>query len=256
MTLAQTADGSVLFARYAFPPNELGYCGPPNAAPLLAAAGAGEPLHHPVATARSFEGTWPYLEFIAARTGIGDPLDARVVEAYWLGGELIAGLDVAAVGEELLVALRRAGGTWARSTAALPVGMTPDHNFHVFAVYPWLGLLTRNISDQPRRVLDRCRIRWGEVVAVRDDEADVASRTVTWDGFRLELGEPVTETARLSKDGASLAAGVTTGDTVALHWDWICDRLGGVQLDAIRESTARHLAIANGRIRSGFTSDS
>lgn len=252
MTLAQTADGSVLFARYAFPPNELGYCGPPDAGPLLAAAGACRPLASPTATARSFEGTWPYLEFIAARTGLGDPLDPRVVEAYWLGGELIAGLDIAGIGDELLDALRRAGGSWARSTAELPPGMTPDHNFHVFAVYPWLGLLSRNISDQPRHVLDRCRIRWGEVVSIHGDEATVASRSLTWDGARLELGEPTTEPARLRKDGLSLTADVTPGDTVALHWDWVCDRLSRARLEAIRESTTRHLAIANDRLRRGL----
>ena len=74
-------------------------------------------------------------------------------------------IDVKLEGRALLEALARAGGTWARSPEGLLPGMAPDHNFHVFAVYPWLGLLSRNISDQPRSVLDQCRIRWGTVVA-------------------------------------------------------------------------------------------
>jgi hypothetical protein len=247
-----TADGSLLFARYAFPPNELGYCGPPDAAPLLEAAAASRPLAAAEATARCFEGTWPYLEFIAARKGIEDPLDPRVVEAYWLGGDLIADLDVAAGGAELLDALRRTGGSWARSTTSLPSGMTPDHNFHVFAVYPWLGLLNRNLSDQPRLVLDRCRIRWGEVMAVSGEIATVRSRSITWDGSRLGLGGQTEETARLSRNGAALVSPVSPGDVVALHWDWVCDRLCPAQHAAIRESTSRHLTIANLRLERGL----
>ena len=35
--------------------------------------------------AREFAGAWPYLELIAHGTGLDDPLDRRVVEAYWVG---------------------------------------------------------------------------------------------------------------------------------------------------------------------------
>ena len=35
--------------------------------------------------AAGFEGAYPYLELIAAANGIEDPLDTRVVDAYWIG---------------------------------------------------------------------------------------------------------------------------------------------------------------------------
>ena len=37
------------------------------------------------ALAQQFAGAWPYLELIAPATGLADPLDRRVVEAYWVG---------------------------------------------------------------------------------------------------------------------------------------------------------------------------
>ena len=37
----------------------------------------------------------------------------------------------------------------------------PQHSLHVFAVYPWLGLLRGGMDGPPLEVLDRCRIRWG-----------------------------------------------------------------------------------------------
>ena len=71
--------------RYAYPPNRLGLCGPADAPSLRdgRAAGADRELRE---LARGFEGAYPYLSLIAQENGIADPLDRRVVEAYWLGG--------------------------------------------------------------------------------------------------------------------------------------------------------------------------
>ncbi|MGA9597400.1 MAG: DUF6390 family protein [Acidimicrobiia bacterium] len=235
-----------IFARYAYPPNELGYCGPANSGEVLSCGLAGLE-----ATARCFEGTWPYFEFIATRHGL-DPLDGRVVESYWLGGALTEGLDVKVEGADLLEELARAGGTWAHSTEDLLPGMTPDHNFHVFAIYPWLGLLSRNLSDQPRLVLDRCRIRWGELIAIDGDTATVASAAIEWDGERLSLGPSRNEAVVLAKGPIRLAGEVSPGDVVALHWNWICGAISQEQLAHLRRSTATHLDIANQRLELGL----
>ena len=43
--------------------------------------------------ARQFDGAWAYLESIARAAGIADPLDERVVEAYWIGNDLLDRVD-------------------------------------------------------------------------------------------------------------------------------------------------------------------
>lgn len=240
-----------LFAQYAYPPNALGYCGPADTADVLALAEDQVDGALFESTARCFEGTWPYFEFIAKRHGLS-PLDERVVESYWLGGELTAAIDVAAEGQELLDALAAAGGSWARSPDTLLPGMDPDHNFHVFAVYPWLGLLARKVSDQPRLVLDRCRIRWGTVVALNSEEATVLSQALAWDGAQLSLGRPQEEKAVVAEGSIRLADTVRVGDQVALHWDWVCGCLRADQQVSLEESTQRHLDIANARLREGL----
>ena len=102
----------------------------------------------------------------------------------------------------------------------------PHHSFAVFCVYPWTGLLGDDRkAKHALTVLDRCRIRWGKVTAVQDDQAVVECRPLCWDGRLLTLGEPVTETARLALDGSAIAHGIGPGDWVSLHWDWICERL-------------------------------
>ena len=85
--------GPVLFARYAYPPNVLGYCGPDRADDLLdrVAHQADDPDLRRLA--QGFEGAWPYLELIAHAAGIADPLDPLVVEAYWIGNHLLDHVD-------------------------------------------------------------------------------------------------------------------------------------------------------------------
>jgi hypothetical protein len=43
---------------------------------------------------RRFTGALPYLQLIARAKGIADPFDPRVVEAYWIGNQLLDGVEV------------------------------------------------------------------------------------------------------------------------------------------------------------------
>lgn len=241
--------GAILFARYAYPPNELGYCGPEDSAGLLQ-YGASRVTDPGLALlARGFAGAWPYLELIAAVTGTRDPLDRRVVEAYWLGSPLLDGIDMATFAESLRERFRhRAGKSWGNLAEAIPEGAVPNHSFHVFGVYPWVGLLDGQKGDsEPLTVLDRCRIRWGQVIATRGEEVDVLSRPLTYDGHDVGLGAPRAETARAARSGLAMV-GFRPGDWVSLHWGWVCDRLERRQLVNLRRGTLRQLAITNRRV--------
>ena len=89
--------GPILFARYAYPPNALGYCGPPDSGALIGAAAPATDLDGLSRLAARFEGAWPYLRLIARCNGIADPLDPRVVEAYWVGNELLLQVPASAL---------------------------------------------------------------------------------------------------------------------------------------------------------------
>jgi uncharacterized protein DUF6390 len=237
--------GPALFARYAYPPNELGYCGPEDAARLLASSAAGADGPEIAARARQFDGAWVYLQVLAEAAGIEDPLDARVVTAYWIGGELLDRLPSDRLHDRLAEMFAgQTGGFWnGLSAAARPLAQA-HHSFHVFAVYPWAGLLG-SASPVPLSVLDRCRIRWGEVLELRGDEATVRSQPLRWDGRQLHLGPEADETVRRSAAGQALSSDVHPGDWVALHFDWICDRLAPASLAALRRASDRQLHLAN-----------
>jgi len=235
--------GPALFARFAFPPNALGYCGPADPASLLEASAAGAD-HELAALARGFEGAWPYLELIAGANGIDDPLDRRVVEAYWVGNGLLAAAARHFAGSLDDRFRRRAGRRWDAIAATTPDAV-PHHSHHVFGVYPWVGLLRSGRVEEPLHVLDRCRIRWGTVVAVEGDRAVVSSRPLTWDGRRLALGPRSDEALAWAADGLSPIPAPLPGDVVAAHWDWVCDVLDPGRLDNLRAWTAHTLRLVN-----------
>jgi hypothetical protein len=231
--------GYTLFARYAFPPNELGYCGPADSDVLLRGDNPAEVAAH----AKEFDGTWPYLRAIAEATGNPDALDARVVRSYWIGGSDLDRVDPAA----LLDRLRRAfkgQATGLLSDLTTPHGALAHHSFHVFVVYPWVRFLDRDAATA-LKVLQDCRIRWGTVESVEDEYAVIATRPLTFADGTLALGEPRSERVRWSKDGVSLIGPPTPGDVVSAHWDWACGVLADDECAALADATQTTLELVN-----------
>lgn len=253
MTAPGTAErfaGERLFARYAHAPNDLGYCGPAQSRILLeCGAGGGDPAQVR-AVARGFSGAWPYLRILARLAGIDDPLDPRVVDAYWLGGGVGDDIDARVFGETLLADIGgQAGHYWRHLTPELVAEAAPHHCFHVFGVYPWSRLLGERNHEHPLHVLDKCRISWGTVLeTLPGDRVLVATRRLTWDGHRLSLSAPSDEEAALAVDGHVFVPGVRQGERVALHWDRVADRLTEDQAERLSRTTQAQIEATNRRL--------
>ena len=232
-----TAPGYALFARFAFPPNELGYCGPADTGTLLGDHEAAEHTAH----AQAFDGAWPYLTAIA--DAVDDhPLGEEVVRSYWVGGPLLDKVDPANLQGRLQAAFT---GQVTGLLRELPDGQAlAHHRFHVFVVYPWVRFLDRD-PVTPLRVLQDCRIRWGTVEAVENDHAMILSRPLTFADGVLRLGEPGVERVTWRKDGTSLAPAPLPGDTVAAHWDWLCGTLTEPETAALAAATQTTLDLVN-----------
>jgi hypothetical protein len=243
--------GPLLFARYAYPPNALGYCGPADSAALLEHTSAGVGGPDLEALARQFAGAWPYLELIAASCGRTDPLDAAVVEAYWVGNRLLQRVEPRIFAAHLADRFEARAGRGLRDLATLALlGAVPHHNFHVFAVYPWVGMLRAGpAAEEPLRVLNACRVRWGTVLEICDGQAQVSSAPLQWDGRTLHFGPSRVESVRCATAGGSLTPTVRVGDVVGMHWDWVCDVLDRRRLDALRAQTTRILRMTNEALR-------
>lgn len=237
--------GALLFARYAYPPNALGYCGADSPRTLLEYGDAGESDGGLAELARTFEGAWPYLALIAGANRIEDPLDPRVVEAYWVGNDLLSHVPPGALARHVEERFRgRLGSTGETIPSVVAAGAVPHHCFHVFALYPWLGLLRSGIVDEPLHVLDQCRTAPAVVLAVEGDSADVLAEPLFWDDGRLRLGRPEPRRVRWRERSRSFAH-PQPGDLVSLHWDFVCDVLTSQAAARLARVTRRVLAAVN-----------
>ncbi|MDC8997194.1 DUF6390 family protein [Mycobacterium marinum] len=236
--------GPEMFARYAYAPNALGYCGPPLGATLRDGSVADVR-----AAARKFSGAWPYLRVLSRLTGIADPLDYRLVEAYWLGGGVGADVEPGRFFDELLAIIGpQAGRYWSHLTPELAHEAAGNHCFHVFGVYPWTRFLGRGLDEHPLSVLDSCRITWATVVSRTGDAVEVSCQSLIWDGEALALAAPSSQLLDVWADRYSAVPDVSVGEEVAVHWGRLCGRLQPEQVVALAESTHRQLRVTNQRL--------
>lgn len=247
----QLAAGLQMFARYAYPPNERGYCGPDDHLAMLEYRTAGVSDAGLKDLAQAFHGPWPYLKLMAERTGAGDPFSYKLVEAYWVGNELVDQIGSFDFGNMVEDKFKpRVGADWSKMSEAIPTGIS-HHSFHVFVTYPWVGLLDSG-RGEALEILDRCRIRWGRVAAIEGDRVVVDSQPLEWDGSQLRLGDPRPETVVRAVDGLTLSRPLASGDWVSMHWRWVCDVLSRTQLAHLRRLSLRQLDATNrGLLTSG-----
>jgi hypothetical protein len=236
VTVATVAapSGPLRFVRFASPPNRLGHCGP------VASDGVGEYLHAPIdggfaELAAQFEGAYPYLQLIAGAAHRDDPLDAEVVEAYWIGNDLLDRVSLLDFGNSIDARFRRrAGSAWSNIDGSIAEGVA-HHSYHVLHVTPWTGLMRRGVVDEPLRIVDQCCVSWARVVDAGVGGPLVRRSPLIWSGSRLRFGEPVVEPV-------TSPIGVEVGDWVALHWGTVCERLSLQQLAWLRRTTLDQLA--------------
>ncbi len=235
--------GTSRFIRYAFMPNHLHYCGGDDNRQIFdyALAAVREP---PLETMlRKFAGAMPYLSLIARNNDIIDPFDDRVVEAYWIGNELLDRVEVG----DLYGSLRE---RYAKQlsprllelvAAKAPAGGRPHHSFHVFDVWRNVAKLDGDVLA----TLDNCRISWGKVVSTDGGQLVVERPPLVQRDGQLVLDPARSERVLRQIDGHGFADLAEPGDWVSLHWGWVCEVLSERQRANLERYTRYHVAIAN-----------
>ena len=221
------ASGALRFARFAFRPNALGYCGGESPGELFEHVVEGVDDPDLRRLCGEFAGARPYLELLAEAPGARGPLDPHVVEAYWVGGELSDGVGKRAFGDDLERRFRRRmpARDWRWLGSKPEAGAVPHHAFHVLEIYPRVGLMGDGSRDALLRTMERCLVRPARVVAADGDALVAMARPLEIADGRLRLGDERPERVLARIGGRGFVDGVRPGDWVAVHWDWACDRL-------------------------------
>ena len=236
------SSGLLGFIRYAFMPNHLGYCGGNDNEVLFEHAVTGRADRGLAPLLAKFSGAVPYLRTIAVANGITDPFDRRVVDAYWLGNDLLDHVEAGALHRSLEERFGRqlTGRLREEVLRKPPQGARPHHLFHVLDVYRRLE--AREIG---MATIESCRISWGRVTAVEPATLTVDRQPLVERDGRLELGPVASERVLRTLSGEGFTDDVAVGDWVSIHWGWACEVLDGSRLAGLRRWSDHHLQLAN-----------
>jgi len=233
--------GVQLAARFSIATNRLKYCGPADAEPaLFGTIVDGTDLAASRSALLRFEALEPYLTAIAGKHGL-DPLDHDVVEAYWIGNELLDDFTRDDF-RGILATLSRRGlpRTMADAFSAhLPENPLPHHVFHVS--YVGVGNVTGHVKTTLPN-MEACRPAWARVLKVSKAALEIEKPPLEYVRGRLQIGTPVRETVAYD---SRVLPGLTKGDHVALHWNWPAVALTAGQLANLKEYTERSLSAAS-----------
>jgi hypothetical protein len=234
-------DGPQIFARYAFMPNSLSYCGGEDHRALFDYCLEGKTDAGLTGLLVKFTGALPYLRLIAHCNLISDPFDRRVVEAYWLGNDLLEGVEAHtmydSVRERFEKRLKPEHLNLILGKA--PVGARPHHSFHVIEVCPRLGW------PHALSFMDNCRVSWGRVTEVNGSILNVDVRPLKIEGHSLALSEVENRVIKRQLEGRGFVEDAQPGDWISIHWNWACQTLTDAQVQNLERWTEYHLKLAN-----------
>ena len=234
-------DGIELAARFSYITNSLRFCGPEEASGqflgYIASSTSAESVKESL---KKFEGLYPYLSVIAAKNK-KEFTDYGVVEAYWIGNELLDNMDsedIKSIIEKLMSrGLPKSIGHGLMKN--LPDGMVPHHNFNV--LYVGVGKTSGTVPTTIQN-MDNCRISMGKVIGFSGDNLIVQTDILKSAGGKFLLQKNETKTAAYLKE---MLPEVKMGDYVALHWGFACMALNGIQRKNLEHYTNKIVHMLN-----------
>lgn len=241
-----SASGNLVFAKYAYSPNKLGYCGPDNYRGIFDYCVAKQSDEGLVELLKGFEGAYPYLKLIAHANRLKDPFDKRVVEAYWIGNELLNNVSTQdfydSIKNRFSKKINKNAMKWLLTKP--PAGAKPHHSFHVLDVYTKTGLIRSGIRTNILETINNCLIMWGRVNHITCSAKHVTRVEIQYQPIILQKGKLVFGEKK-EKIIESLFIQPKNGDQVSFHWGKVCDILSEEELVNLKKWTAYHLGIAN-----------
>ena len=245
--------GAVFSARHSYMPNSLGYCGPDRNDILFEAALKTRSSNELVETLREFKAAYPYQRFIAEASGIHDPFDYGVAEAYWIGNSLLDKIAPDAFYAHLRERFSKKFPVEhvKRFFESQPYASFPHHALHVFNAFSGMGTVPDSIASgqgsesERARFMDQCKISWGRIMGIEDQELIVQYEPVTFNKGHLLLGQPKVKRIDRQRAGRGFVDEARLGDWVSFHWGFAASVLSERQVTSLRKYTLRAMQMAN-----------
>lgn len=241
-----SASGSLLFAKYAYSPNKLGYCGPDDHRGIFDYCVAQQSDRGLIELLKNFEGAFPYLKLIAKANKIKDPFDEKVVEAYWIGNNLLNNISVQdfydSIKNRFGMKINQKNMKWLLTKP--PAGTKPHHSFHVLDVYTKTGLIRSGVKTNVLETINNCLIMWGKVIHETYNMKHVTTIQIKYHQIVIKNNRLVFAKIRI-KEVVSPFFQPKVGDWVSFHWGTVCEVLDSRKLNNLRKWTVYHLDLSN-----------
>jgi len=206
-------DALQLLSRFAFSPNQLGYCGLDSASQNFTKCVISGNCDHVTEEIPHFKGLNPYLKTIAQLTNL-DIFDYQVIEAYWLGNELLSQFKPSDY--DILIKNFQEQGlpeVFIEDVSSnKPNTFIPLHLFNILHI--GVGKITGSVATTIDSI-NNCMIRWGEITKIENNN-------LTVDLNQIKISQQYDlETVTQSFDFLpEWLPDLKTGDTIAVHWKW------------------------------------
>ena len=236
--------GLITCARYALPPNRLEYCGPLKSQEIQAYVRESASDENLSLIISQFETLYPYLTYIARGNGIADPFDQRVVEAYWIGNDLLKKLTqkslYAHFADSLSLKKRLTSKELEWLIGKIPQGALAHHTFHVLNVFTRTG---HHSVKHTIETMDACRIGWGTLTSVDKNAVVLSTKPLILEKNKLTLGKE--REKRIAITTGIFLSVKDIGSIYTYHWDTICDQITKVQENNLIAVTSSAIRLAN-----------
>jgi hypothetical protein len=240
-------NGQILFAKYAFAPNKLYFCGPNSSRTIFEYAAIGKSDRGLLPLLEQFEGAFPYLQLIAQENKIQNPFNWHVVEAYWLGNDLLNNIQIRSFYAHLADRFQKRAKlkNWAKLEKKFSFSPKPNHLFHVLEIYHLIGTIRGGQITTLMNHINQCRISWGKIIKINKDKLFVETREIETLNNKLILGTPQEKEINYQFRDQSFIKNINIGDWISIHWNWACDILDQRQLANLKKYTLLNLKFAN-----------
>ncbi|VVB98500.1 Uncharacterised protein [uncultured archaeon] len=229
-------EGVELSAKFALMPNSLGHCGTDWFAGLYDRYLRGKASAWQLkAELRNFTAHFNYLKLIADCNGMR-PFDMPVVEAFWLGNELLGNVGKRDLQGMITMRFVESGMAIERArriAGNIPEGAVPHHSFHVLYVGSITGKFKPSLA-----LANKCLARPARIREVRGEVA----KAECWSVSGATERRSSTETVLLSLNGIRPEK-FEKGDLVGLHWGLASAKISEAQARNAVKYTEKNLAL-------------
>ena len=231
-------DGVARCSRYSLGPNRLHLCGPDLNREVLSYIHENTSDDGLANILKQFKTLYPYLQQIANANHIKDPFDPRVVEAYWIGNQLLDTIPPKTyyrhLTDNLQIQKMSPPNQMHQLKDKLAQGALMHHSFHVLNIWRRTG--HHDVEHTPDTI-DKCCVTWGKVLKVSGPTLTVSRQPI--------FGPPKKQKIIRQLEHTSLLDDVKTGDFISIHWDTPCEILNPRQVANLTKYTNLSLQLAN-----------